>query len=71
MIIAIYRGHTKIAALLLEKGADKETEIAALMLEKGADKDAKNNVSHCRHRSCVRMLLALKDVFSPFQSQLP
>ncbi len=32
-------------------------EIAALLLEKGADKDAKNQVGHCRRRPCVRMCL--------------
>ncbi len=31
------------------------TEIAALLMEKGADKDAKDNVSHCLHRPRVRM----------------
>jgi hypothetical protein len=31
------------------------TEIAALLLEKGADKDAKTLVGHCRRRPCVHM----------------
>ena len=31
------------------------TEIAALLLEKGADKDAQNEVGHCRRRPCLRM----------------
>ena len=38
MILATQNGHTMIATLLLQKGADKY---------------AKNNVSNCRHRQCI------------------
>jgi hypothetical protein len=33
----------------------RRTEIAAMLLEKGADKDAKHRVDHCRQHPCLRM----------------
>ena len=40
-------------------------EIAALLLEKGADKDAKGQVGHRRRRPCERMWMALTGVCPP------
>ena len=54
-------GHTPLI-LAAENG---HTEIAALLLEKGADKDAKNEVGHRRRCPCERMWMALTGVRSP------
>ena len=50
-VLSLQGGHTP----LIWAAMNGHAAVAALLLEKGADKDAKNNVSNRRHCPCERI----------------